>query len=696
MSTRAARARRPAAAAALLATLGAAGVARAADFDAQGNFLPDPGATFFEPFSAPERYLPEMPEMGCVAEAFSVETGGALEGETFIRVKVAPDCAERFVLGSIPMAQASYRATLWLRHGSAGARVVVSYPEETGLPLVVARMAPTGRATSDGWIELATNELPIDGTLDPLVYVRLVDFASEEGTDFDALELVPAGEFYPPTSCAGVRDPACGAEGICIGGSCRLGRLSVPPLPPGELKEQIALALRERVRLFFGGRKTRLEDMPVALATIDTMLEATTAWQYWGAFARAGRELHDWHTSVSGAVLEGGAPGRLSACFVEGDADLTHDVWPKHPMYDDVLVSHAGADAVGLIAGDRLVAVDGLHPIEWAKNLSDVSWSHHVACDSTSYADLVENLGGPVSSGGSILRYAREITVIRCDAAAGTCADTIETIEVADMTNTGGGNLYCDNRPSYHLGASSPNPATHNVFFSFFHGKVDDTTDQEAIFGLVWDTLYGGGDPNGYVNGNIKNRIADWKANARGVILDHRAGSGGTLDAPEYMTDLVRPPETIAVVPMPIEIAAFDGPATPAEGVALFNQFKFTVPYQVGDTTHDPTLPVALITHRDGSASDYLPFGMKGAPKVKLFGPGPTAGAFSTFIEFNYWGGLAFQLASGDTISKDGTPLIGRGVVPDVVVDQKQSDLLAGRDTIHEAALAWVRQELKP
>ena len=40
--------------------------------------------------------------------------------------------------------------------------------------------------------------------------------------------------------------------------------------------------------------------------------------------------------------------------------------------------------------------------------------------------------------------------------------------------------------------------------------------------------------------------------------------------------------------------------------------------------------------------------------------------------------------------------LIGRGVMPDYVVDQKQSDLLAGVDTIHEAALAWVRQELKP
>ena len=74
----------------------------------------------------------------------------------------------------------------------------------------------------------------------------------------------------------------------------------------------------------------------------------------------------------------------------------------------------------------------------------------------------------------------------------------------------------------------------------------------------------------------------------------------------------------------------------------------------------------------------------------------PTAGAFSTYIQFNYWGGISFQIASGDTITKDGEAMIGRGVMPDYVVDQKQSDLLAGVDTIHEAALAWVRQELKP
>ncbi len=342
--------------------------------------------------------------------------------------------------------------------------------------------------------------------------------------------------------------------------------------------------------------------------------------------------------------------------------------------------------------------MDGEHPIAWARKLVDVDWSYHVACDSDSFADFAEDLGGPQwSGGGSILRYAREITVIRCDAAAGTCADTVETIRVKDIPVVQGGpDVACDNRPKYHLGSASPAEENHYVFGTVFHGPVDGTTEAEKIYGMVWDTLYGGGSPNAGLNATIKTRIAEWKANARGVILDHRAGNGGTLDAPEYMTDLVRPPEVFAVVRMPIEIAAFDGPATLAEGLELFSESQVAAPFNVGDEAHDPNLPVALIVHRDGSASDYMPYGMKGAPKVKIFGPGPTAGAFSTFIQFSYWGGMSFQLASGDTISKNGEALIGHGVEPDFVVDQRQSDLLAGVDTIHEAALAWVRQELKP
>ena len=63
---------------------------------------------------------------------------------------------------------------------------------------------------------------------------------------------------------------------------------------------------------------------------------------------------------------------------------------------------------------------------------------------------------------------------------------------------------------------------------------------------------------------------------------------------------------------------------------------------------------------------------------------------------FGYWLGLNYVIATGDTVAYDGRTLNGTGITPDVVVLPKQSDLLVGKDTVYEAALAWVRQELAP
>src|SRR5262249_51179648 len=142
-----------------------------------------------------------------------------------------------------------------------------------------------------------------------------------------------------------------------------------------------------------------------------------------------------------------------------------------------------------------------------------------------------------------------------------------------------------------------------------------------------------------------------------------------------------------------IELDGYDGPSSD-EGLAIFTSSSTITQYPVGAGDWAQTLPVALILHRDGSASDFMPFGMKGAPHVRIFGPHQTAGAFSTYIEPSGWGGLYYQFASGDTIAADGQPLLGNGVQPDVVLLPKQSDLVAGKDTLFEAALAWVRQEI--
>ena len=678
--------------------------ASAGEFDTEGRYLFSADAAVTESFSAPVSYFEEDAENLCMSSHFDavVDAADALEGTEYINVSVPGDCAEQYVLFSdgvvapevapAPEDAASYKVSVWMRHGGAGARVIVSYDE--GEDVVSARLAPTGRATSDGWIELESNNVPIDGARVPLVYLRFANFADDDGVDLDALEVVPSGAFRDRPTCSGVADPVCGQDALCVAGRCRLGELSVPPFPRDEVRAEMLASMRARIANFFGGRKTRLVDLPIALATLDALSDAQTAWTFWNGWATAIRQLSDWHTSASSNFLDDARGPGLNLCFIEGDADRSQLIAPKHPVYPDIMVAYAGeAATAGLSRGDRLVYVDGKHPVEWARGLVSVNWSFHPACDAASYSDFIEDLG---RSNGLIARYAETFTVVRCNTASGTCNGELETVAVKDLPPSVGPTVRCDNRPAYHLGADGPDPATHNIGFTMYRGRIDGTTEQEAIFGMLWDTLYGGGDPDGYVNGTIRDAVTDWKASARGVILDHRAGSGGTLDAPQYLTELVRPEEVRSVNLMPIVIAGWNGPETTSEAIALFNQWKTIKPYTVGSADHDPLLPVALLTHRDGSASDYLPDGMKGAPKTKLFGPGPTAGAFSTFIQFSYWGGISFQLASGDTIDSEGQTQIGHGVVPDFIVEQKQSDLMEGRDSIHEAALLWVRQELKP
>ncbi len=692
-----------------LVTLTAAGLALlpatralAGDFDQAGRFVPDPTSVAFERGLNPISYFQEGSSEECLFPHFDLiaDAADALEGSEYIKVDSFGSCLERIVLFGddvlvpeappAPDQAASYTASLWMRHGSASARLVVRYAEED---VVIGVLAPTGRATSDGWVELASNPVPIDGARKPLVYVRFIDFAAEDGVDLDAIELVESGPFRDQPTCTGYADPVCGEDAVCISGRCKLGGPSVPPLPRDEIRSEMVASLKSKLHTFFGGQSTRQNNLPLALATVESLMEAQTGWQFWNGWATAIHQLGDWHTNINSAFQETEPGAGLNVCFIEGSADRSQTIAPKHPVFPDVMVSHTGTGSIaGLAAGDRLVAIDGLHPIEWARGLSGVNWSHHPPCDPQSYSDYVEDLG---RSRGLISRYATNFTVVRCDQTSGQCNGELETIAVAELPPVSGQGVACDNRPSYHLGVNSP-AEDHRVGFDFFEGRIDGTSEEEAIFGMLWDTLYGGGDPNGYVNGKIRNAVTRWKNEARGVILDHRAGNGGTLDAPQYMTELVRPTETWAVALMPIHKAAWDGPASASEGIALFNSFASSSPYVVGSEQYDAALPVALITHRDGSASDYLPQGMKGAPKTRIFGPGPTAGAFSTFIQFVYWGDVSFQFASGDTISKDGAALIGHGVIPDEIVEQKQSDLLAGKDSIHEAALAWVRQELKP
>src|SRR5262245_4496336 len=145
----------------------------AGDFDDTGRLSPTEVATYFETFEEPVRYFAEGEPPECAPPGYEViaDEAAALEGGTYVRVDTADDCAERFEL-TVHDGQGAYSASIWLRHGSAGARFIVKYPDEIGGEQLTARLAPTGRATSDGGIELASDPLPSGMSEDRIASMR--------------------------------------------------------------------------------------------------------------------------------------------------------------------------------------------------------------------------------------------------------------------------------------------------------------------------------------------------------------------------------------------------------------------------------------------------------------------------------------------------------------------------------------------
>ncbi len=647
--------------------------ARAGDLSPDGTFLFDPTATFTYDFEEDD----DASGLTTKADA------GALSGN---RVLVLAPLAGNTVVVPLPKERRTYRVSAWIRDAEANGSVAIGYSDR--IDELVA-LYPTGRVTSDGWVEIANDHIRVDGANATVFEVEL--FSATEAVA-DALEVVSDGgdETFPAVAnakCDGVSQvAACAADQTCMWGVCRNVGPWVPPLPPDH--DDVAEYLAARVHLLFGPYLERTQDFPAVDVYLDQMRHASDRWTFWSGFTAAVRRLHDGHTqtnSVASYTLTNPKP--IGVCFLEGDADLTHQTAPKDADYLDVVVSHVAADhTLGLHAGDRLVSVDGQHPVAWARSILGVNWDQPGISNHSTYAELVSGLRGTIS------RFAAQIEVIRCDSVQGTCG-ALEAISITDIPNDPQGTMAsqvdCDNRPLRHLASAPKSHATGETVYS---GIVNESNATEKIYGLEWESLDTTNGSDG-VGTDLKNAVATWTSDARGVILDHRTGFGGTILAPEILWSfsIQKHPNDLYV---DRTFSTEEQPAV-ADAQALFTSALGTQAMQYcGSDSPNVTVPVALLITQDVSASDWLPQGMKGGQKTKLFGPFQTNGGFSTRYSFGYWLSLGYVMAVGDDILADGTTHNGRGVEPDVVVLPKQSDLLAGKDSVYEAALAWVRSEM--
>ncbi|MBM4359337.1 MAG: hypothetical protein FJ096_14640 [Deltaproteobacteria bacterium] len=604
----------------------------------------------------------------------------ALSGDAVLAI--APYQSTAFAV-SVPKELATYRVSAWIRGGEAVGLLTTSI--DGARVDEVATLYPTGRMTSDGWVELANQGVRIDGRSTVTVGVF-----SPSGAQVDAIELVRDGDASaaPGRSCLGVQDAsACGVGEVCTWGTCRAMTGWVPPIPAE--RDAVAAYLANRLEFFFGPYDNRTRDLPAARVALEAMRHAKDPWSYWNGFLLALRRLHDSHTGMGGSLADYALrnPRPIDACFLEGDADWSHDVAPSDPLYRDVLVSHVGAARnLGLRSGDRLVRVDGRHPIDWARSMIEVSWSLGSASNHRTFAEYAAALRSLIS------RYARTIEVVRCSESG---CGAVETIDVLALPPLGADEslspTLCDNRPVRHVPeAPTDHQGAEDVFAGFLAGVPED----EKLFGIEWDSFYTSTGQDG-IGPQLKQAVASITSEAaRGVMLDHRRGTGGTLAGPEILWNYAvkRRPLTF----FETRNRAEDEQPTPAEGKALFSAAiaNSSVDY-AGSNAAEP-VPTAVLLTSDISASDWFPLGMKGAARVRMFGPYETSGAFSTRYALGYWLGMSFTLASGDTFVADGRSLNGFGAEPDEIVVPRQSDLARGKDTVFEAALAWLRSQQEP
>ncbi|HEY2515852.1 MAG TPA: S41 family peptidase [Polyangiaceae bacterium] len=641
--------------------LTAAPSALASHFDHQGNLQFDSAALYTESFET------STPAGGTVAT-----DPAALNGAKLLHV-----ASGGFVELSTPIGaqDVSVRASVYVR-GGQGLFVLSGDFSGPGVPHLDALLYPTGRVTSDGWVEMQSAPISL-----PLHRATALNFGAfneaTEDLEIDGVEVVPSGEYRGQKACHPPDASTCGPSDVCAMGYCIDESTYFPPIPEGEDRVNFPESIAQDLYGSFGGIATRKNGLPGAFASLLGMTVAPNASAYWRGLAAAVHRLHDSHSSSAVGFY---STQTLPMCFVLGDADLSHRQAPSDPRYPDVLISHGLAGQMGgLVPGDRLLAVNGMHPVAFVRSLVGLAQGNIQSSDPTEYEMNAEMLSYDIRS------WATDITVVHCDPASGKCTSPY-TIPVSSLpvVSTSAG-LHCDNREGYHLASGNPDSTTHNLNNDVFYGPLAGTTADEALYGMIFDSLDPNPGPDPYAG-----PLADIQQNAKGVVIDHRTGNGGSFT---YASEVSAPfmDENKLTVTWGTEPYYWDWDWTRADGLKEYDLLQDVNWFSVGSATPNPGLKAAVLLSRDVSASDFFAYGLHGTPNVRSFGT-KSCGAFSTINALAYGGGaLYFSMGDGESFTPDGTSLDGTGAEPDEYVVPRQSDLLVGKDTAYERALAWLR-----
>lgn len=652
-----------------------------------------------------------------LAKTQARRTAGGIEGD-FALALGGDHIYTTLPLGAADLAGERVEVVLWQRPLGTRVSATLTWYGAAGTSeppfLGSVALLPTGRATDDGWEEWSTG--PFDwawaGAVGPSTLTFVDDqlfglyvggsYDEKVSTLVDALHVRSVGAATVPSSACTLLDErtVCGDDGLCHLGRCvdATLRTGAAALTDPQWRADYIDRRFFELDLFEGGRapQAKMESIRDLLAHARTTEHAR---DFWGTLKDAYTLLEDGHAS---APMMGYPPmANGGVCLAEGVADLL----PGSPILPLVFsTTQDNPIAAQLELGDALVAIDGVDPATWLASAARVVFYNG---DEDARQTIVTG-----TLFGAALDVGAELTFARC-AGPAPCAAGEETAVVLDLAVVG----------DEVLAGLAPDALAVAAACDFrfkrpVAGNVDDVTayefaafdDDDGIRSLLINgvpTYYGQGGAAWF------NVVEDALASGPDrLLLDQRTGGGGGVDAVDWIAGMLL--EEGAVYGMDF-LPAFDQ----GEDDATMSEIEscMTNPqaydcgssfrWVLGDVADPPRgaaadSKLAVLSTFDVSGNDYLSqlITEREAGETRIFGPADTFGAFGVVWSLpNHLGELSggsFQVHDTrflQTANDRNLDFVtSSGVPPDEVIRQKQSDAVAGRDTLIEAARAWLNQ----
>jgi carboxyl-terminal processing protease len=175
-----------------------------------------------------------------------------------------------------------------------------------------------------------------------------------------------------------------------------------------------------------------------------------------------------------------------------------------------------------------------------------------------------------------------------------------------------------------------------------------------------------------FLNNRIHAAFGSMK-NAPGLILDLRGNGGGDDEVAIRIANRLFDKPTLLMV------------TRKRVGEDLYYKAKPAQPIYRGKL-------VILVDEFSGSASEQLTAGLQESGRAYVIGKSTAGEDLDANIKMLPDGGMLVY-AYGLPVTPKGIVIEGRGVIPDLTVDLKRSELLAGKDTQLQAAIAYLQKK---